>query len=45
MPIYEYKCKKCGHLFELLEVSYNNVRGTTCVKCGSQAERIISLSS
>lgn len=45
MPIYEYKCKKCGHLFELLEVSYNNVSGKTCVKCGSQAERIISLSS
>lgn len=33
MPIYEYKCKKCGESFEAL------VRGTqkpACPKCGSK---------
>jgi putative FmdB family regulatory protein len=43
MPIYEYKCGKCAHEFELL------VRGTMvpkCEKCGSdQVERLLSLPS
>lgn len=41
MPIYEYRCGKCGHEFEAL------VRGATtpaCESCGSlDLERLLSL--
>ncbi|ADR18871.1 FmdB family zinc ribbon protein [Calditerrivibrio nitroreducens] len=45
MPIYEYKCTKCNHIFELLEPTFNDVKEKKCVKCGSSAERIMSLTS
>ncbi len=45
MPIYEYKCSKCDYVFELLEATYNDVKEKKCVKCGSTAERIMSLTS
>ena len=38
MPLYEYKCDKCGHLFEKIE----NVSASTtkkCPKCGAKAAR------
>jgi putative FmdB family regulatory protein len=45
MPIYEYKCTKCDNVFELLETTFNDVKEKKCTKCGSNAERIISLTS
>lgn len=45
MPIYEYRCTSCEHLFELLETTYDESKEKTCVKCGAAAERIISLTS
>ncbi|HYL45873.1 MAG TPA: zinc ribbon domain-containing protein [Candidatus Limnocylindrales bacterium] len=38
MPLYEYKCRKCGHVFEKIE---NHSASTTkkCPKCGAKAER------
>lgn len=34
MPIYEYKCKDCGHKFEVLV--YSGDAKITCEKCGSE---------
>ena len=41
MPLYEYKCVKCGHQFEKIE----NVTASEtkkCPKCGARAERMIN---
>lgn len=45
MPIYEYRCEKCGNVFELLEPTFSEVYEKRCVKCGANAERIMSLTS
>ena len=38
MPLYEYKCAKCGHRFEKIEpFSASEVK--KCPKCGGKAER------
>jgi len=34
MPIFEYKCKKCGHVMEFLEKSGSKGKHI-CEKCGS----------
>ncbi len=34
MPIFEYKCKKCGHKTEFLEKAGSDKKHT-CEKCGS----------
>ncbi len=44
MPIYEYRCKKCSNVFELLEL-FNAKPVKKCEKCGGDAERFISQSS
>jgi putative FmdB family regulatory protein len=35
MPIFEYKCKKCGHKTEFLEKA-NSSKKHRCEKCGSK---------
>ncbi len=41
MPIYEYECKKCGHLFEVIQkVSDGPIK--KCEKCKGKVERLIS---
>ena len=41
MPLYEYKCEKCGHRFEKIEkVSASEVK--KCPKCGANAPRQLS---
>lgn len=35
MPIYEYKCQKCGTKFELLQNIGATNKGVTCPKCGT----------
>jgi putative FmdB family regulatory protein len=38
LPLYEYKCTKCGHRFEKIEsVSASEIK--KCPKCGARAER------
>jgi putative FmdB family regulatory protein len=38
LPLYEYKCAKCGHRFEKIEsLSASEVK--KCPKCGGRAER------
>ncbi len=34
MPIYEFMCPKCGHVFETL-VAMGRENETTCPKCGA----------
>ena len=35
MPIFEYKCLKCGNLVEFLETS-GSAKGKACPHCGSK---------
>ena len=39
MPLYEYKCKKCGHKFEAL-VSMERRDEVKCEKCDSPVQRV-----
>jgi putative FmdB family regulatory protein len=41
LPLYEYKCVKCGHRFEKIE-SVNASETKKCPKCGSRAPRMAS---
>jgi putative FmdB family regulatory protein len=41
LPLYEYKCRKCGHRFEKIE-SMNASTTKKCPKCGSTAERMLA---
>lgn len=41
MPTYEYKCPKCGHIFEALQqITDTSLRD--CPKCNTKAKRLIS---
>jgi putative FmdB family regulatory protein len=39
MPVYEYRCKKCGTTHEI-EHGVNAERPTSCPKCGGQLVRV-----
>ena len=41
MPLYEYKCDKCGDIFELIE-KFVDTPLTTHEKCGGPVHRLIS---
>jgi len=42
VPLYEYKCGKCGEIFEEL-VSLSSPTEIVCPKCGSkESERVLS---
>ena len=41
MPLYEYKCVKCGNRFEKIE-SISAPEKQKCPKCGGRAERQIA---
>jgi len=36
MPIYEFKCKKCGNIFEQLVFSSNRKDKVICPSCGKE---------
>jgi len=47
MPIYEYKCKKCGEIFEEIRYSKDSDKArdceVKCPKCGTcDPERLLS---
>ncbi|MCX7816815.1 MAG: zinc ribbon domain-containing protein [Syntrophales bacterium] len=44
MPIYEYRCKKCGREFELFQ-KITDVTVPSCKFCQGPVEKLISLSS
>ena len=41
MPLYEYKCKKCGHRFERIQ-TYSAEDAKECPVCLGEVERLIS---
>ena len=41
MPLYEYKCEKCGHRFEKIE-KHSASEVKKCPKCGASAPRQLS---
>jgi putative FmdB family regulatory protein len=41
LPLYEYRCVKCGHRFEKIE-SVSASDSKKCPKCGAKAERQLS---
>jgi putative FmdB family regulatory protein len=41
MPLYEYKCKKCGHRFEQIQ-TYSAQDAKECPVCQGEVERLIS---
>lgn len=44
MPIYEYRCKKCGKVFEVLQrISEEPL--SQCIDCKGPVEKMISASS
>jgi putative FmdB family regulatory protein len=45
MPIYEYRCTKCGHVFEVMQ-KFSDKPVKACVSCsGKKVEKLISQSS
>ena len=44
MPIYEFRCKKCGETFEALRPIGDTGRKLSCPGCGTKApEKILSV--
>jgi len=41
LPLYEYKCEKCGHRFEKIE-KHSASEVKKCPKCGAHAPRQLS---
>jgi len=44
MPIYEYRCSKCGKTFEALQ-SISAAPMAKCIYCQGKTKKIVSLSS
>ncbi|MEW5949298.1 MAG: zinc ribbon domain-containing protein [Thermodesulfobacteriota bacterium] len=46
MPIYEFRCLDCRHIFELLALSKGEQIEAMCPKCGCESfERVLSRSN
>ncbi|PYV06002.1 MAG: transcriptional regulator, partial [Acidobacteria bacterium] len=41
MPLYEYRCLKCGARFEKI-VKFSDPPLTACEKCGGELEQLLS---
>ena len=41
MPLYEYRCKSCGHIFEKIQ-SFSAPEEKECPVCKGEVERLIS---
>jgi putative FmdB family regulatory protein len=41
VPLYEYRCKACGHQFEKIQ-SFSAPEEKVCPVCGGEVERLIS---
>ncbi len=45
MPIYEYRCRKCGNVFEEWVKTFDSPACEPCPACGGDGERILSHTS
>ncbi|MBW2059007.1 MAG: zinc ribbon domain-containing protein [Deltaproteobacteria bacterium] len=46
MPIYEYRCKACGHVFEMIRGISDKDEEVVCPECRRmEAEKLLSLFS
>jgi len=46
MPVYEFKCGKCDHLFEVMGSYAEREKTQTCPKCGgTEVKPVISVVS
>jgi len=41
MPIFEYRCAKCGHVMEVLHKSLS-AKAPACEKCGAMTSKLLS---
>lgn len=41
MPLYEYRCRKCGEISEVIQ-KFSDEPLTTCKSCGGELERLLS---
>jgi putative FmdB family regulatory protein len=41
MPLYEYKCQKCGHRFERIQ-RFSDPLVKKCPECGGKVEQLLS---
>ena len=41
MPLYEYKCNNCGHLFEDYQKTLHEPE-PKCINCGGKVQKLIS---
>jgi putative FmdB family regulatory protein len=44
MPIYEYRCRSCGHTLEVIQ-KFNDKPLNTCTQCSGKLEKLISRSA
>jgi putative FmdB family regulatory protein len=44
MPTYDYRCRKCGHVFELFH-SISDDKPKRCPKCKGRADKLVSAGS
>jgi putative FmdB family regulatory protein len=44
MPIYDYRCDHCGHVFSAVQ-SFSDVALEKCPNCGKKPRRLISMPS
>lgn len=45
MPIYEYRCRNCGNVFEEWVKTFDSPELEQCPECGGGSERIMSNTS
>ena len=45
MPIYEYECQNCGHVFEEIAIRHQSFDKLVCRRCKGYGKRIISQNS
>lgn len=44
MPIFDFRCNDCGHVFDELVKSADSIGVVECAKCGSKkVERLVSV--
>lgn len=41
MPLYDFKCEKCGHRFETL-ISWRDKENVKCPECGANVKEEVS---